>query len=264
MEDNTKARISVVINTYNAEEHLTSTLDSVSDFDEVVVCDMESTDNTVSIAKQMGCKVVTFPKGDISICELARNFAIRSASNEWVLVLDADEIVANELKQYLYRRVSDGSCPEGLYIPRRNMFLGEVIHSSDDYQLRMVKRDNVDWPPIIHRPPKINGRIEYIPRKNRNACLYHLDDSRLESRINKMNTYTNYEVDKRSGKRYGVAAFFFRPLWFFLRCMFVQGAIRDGLRGVIRSYMASIYQIVLLSKIKERQWINELSRNNDE
>ena len=79
MKTNPRERISVVINTYNAEEHLSSALDSVRDFDEIVVCDMESTDCTVAIAKSMGCRVVVYPKGNISICEPARNFAIRSA-----------------------------------------------------------------------------------------------------------------------------------------------------------------------------------------
>ena len=54
--------ISVVINTYNAEEHLAECLEAVKDFDEIVVCDMESTDHTVEIAKRYGCKVVSFPK----------------------------------------------------------------------------------------------------------------------------------------------------------------------------------------------------------
>ena len=97
--------ISVVINTYNAEEHLAECLEAVKDFDEIVVCDMESTDHTVEIAKRYGCKVVTFPKGNIRICEPARQFAIGSASHPWVLVVDADEIITPELRQYLYERV---------------------------------------------------------------------------------------------------------------------------------------------------------------
>ena len=56
-----KDRISVVINTYNAEKFLAQVLESVKDFDEVVVCDMESTDRTLEIARQYGCKIVTFP-----------------------------------------------------------------------------------------------------------------------------------------------------------------------------------------------------------
>ena len=55
-------KISVVINTYNAEEKLTQVLDTVKDFDEIVICDMESTDSTLDIARKYNCKIVTFPK----------------------------------------------------------------------------------------------------------------------------------------------------------------------------------------------------------
>ena len=71
-------KISVVINTYNAEKYLQQVLDSVKDFDEVVVCDMESTDDTVAIAREYGCKVLTFPKANHKSAEPARTFAIQS------------------------------------------------------------------------------------------------------------------------------------------------------------------------------------------
>lgn len=89
----TNNSISVVINTYNAERDLREVLESVKEFDEIVICDMESTDNTLDIAKEYGCKVVTFPKENHRIVEPARNFAIQSASSKWVLVVDADEII---------------------------------------------------------------------------------------------------------------------------------------------------------------------------
>jgi glycosyltransferase involved in cell wall biosynthesis len=94
--------ISVVVNTYNAEQHLKKVLESVKDFDEIVICDMESTYHTLDIAKEYGCKIVCFPKQNYTIVEPARNFAIQQASHEWVLVVDADEIVPSTLKQYLY------------------------------------------------------------------------------------------------------------------------------------------------------------------
>ena len=95
-------KISVVINTYNASKLLAQTLESVKDFDEILVCDMESTDNTLDIAREYGCKIVTFPKKDYTIVEPARDFAIHAASNPWVLVVDADEKVTSELREYLY------------------------------------------------------------------------------------------------------------------------------------------------------------------
>ena len=91
--------ISVVINTYNAEEHLEKVVKAVQDFDEVLVCDMESTDHTVEIARRMGCRVVTFPKAHHTIVEPARNFAIQSATSPWVLVVDADGIYTHLQQQ---------------------------------------------------------------------------------------------------------------------------------------------------------------------
>ena len=85
--------ISVVINTYNASCHLQQVLDTVKGFDEVVVCDMESTDDTLDIAKRNGCKIVVFPRGNYQICEPARQTAIDAASCKWVFLVDADELV---------------------------------------------------------------------------------------------------------------------------------------------------------------------------
>ena len=52
-------KISVIINTYNASKHLKQVLEAVKGFDEIVICDMESTDNTIEIAKTFNCKIVT-------------------------------------------------------------------------------------------------------------------------------------------------------------------------------------------------------------
>ena len=93
--------ITVVINTYNAARHLATVLEAVKGFDEVLVCDMESTDNTFEIAKSYGCRVVIFPKGAHRIVEPARQFAIDQARCPWVLVVDADEIVPAALRNYL-------------------------------------------------------------------------------------------------------------------------------------------------------------------
>ena len=73
--------ISAVINTRNAEEHLDRVLESLKDFDEIVVCDMESTDSTVEIARRHGARVITFPKGNHTCAEPARNTAIQAASS---------------------------------------------------------------------------------------------------------------------------------------------------------------------------------------
>ncbi len=246
-------KISAVINTYNAERYLPQVLDALKDFDEIVVCDMESTDNTLSISQSYGCHIVTFPKGNISICEPARNFAIQAATHEWVLVVDADEVVTPQLRDYLYEYISRSDAADALRLPRRNMFLGRYIHSSPDYQTRFFRKNKVDWPPIIHCRPIVDGITEDVPASDTALWLLHLDDAPLSDRYAKLNTYSNNEVPKRLTKNYGVASLLFRPLWFFIRCYFIQGGWRDGRRGILRALSSSVYQIMLLSKLMEHK-----------
>ena len=253
------SKISVVINTYNAEEHLQKVLDAVKDFDEVVVCDMESGDNTVKIAEKNGCKVVTFPKANHKSAEPARTFAIQSATSEWVLVVDADEIVTPELREYLYKRIAEPDCPQGLYIPRINLFMQHEQHSSyPDYQLRFFVREGTEWPPYVHTFPTVKGRTEYIPRRRRELAFRHLADDTIASLMAKTNSYTDNEVYKRGERRedtkahnYGVWALFYRPFWRAFRNYFLKGGWRDGKRGVIRAGMDAVYQFVLVAKAIE-------------
>ena len=264
------SKISVVINTYNAEEHLQEVLDAVKDFDEVVVCDMESGDNTVKIAEKNGCKVVTFPKANHKSAEPARTFAIQSATSEWVLVVDADEIVTPELREYLYKRIGEPDCPQGLYIPRINLFMQREQHSSyPDYQLRFFVREGTEWPPYVHTFPTVKGRTEYIPRRRRELAFRHLADDTIASLMAKTNSYTDNEVYKRGERReergenererredtkahnYGVWALFYRPFWRAFRNYFLKGGWRDGKRGVIRAGMDAVYQFVLVAKAIE-------------
>ncbi len=67
--------------TYNASQHLAEVLETVKDFDEVVICDMESTDNTLDIARKYGCKIVIFKRGNYQICDnrARQNTAIDAA-----------------------------------------------------------------------------------------------------------------------------------------------------------------------------------------
>lgn len=252
-------KISAVINTYNASEHLRKVLESLKGFDEVVVCDMESTDNTREIAEEFGCKVVIFPKGEHKICEPARDFAIHSATNDWVLVVDADELVPEGLRNYLYNKINSGF--EGaLAVPRRNRLIGAPIHGTPDYQLRFFRHSKATWPPVIHARPQTDKPVENVPANKEEYYLVHLDDASVSSIIDKKNRYSDYEVPKRKDRHFGVGSFLFRPIWFFLRSYIFGGGFKDGRRGVINSYMGMIYQIMLMSKVTEGQMRSQESK----
>ena len=247
-------KISVVINTYNAEKHLQRVIDAVRTFDEVLICDMESTDSTLDIARMNGCKIVTFPKGEHKSAEPARTFAIQSASCPWVLVVDADEIITAELHDALYKHIQKEGCAEGLYIPRINKFMGKPLKCAyPDYQLRFFIKEGTEWPPYVHTFPKVNGRLEYLPKSNKKIAMLHLADDNIRTILEKDNRYSDNDVDKKAGKNYGAGALLYRPFWRFFKCYVLEAGWKDGVRGLIYAGLKGFYQFTLVSKILERK-----------
>lgn len=246
--------ISVVINTYNAEKHLSRVLEAVKDFDEILLCDMESTDATLPIAESFGFRIVTFPRGNNNIVEPARQFAIDHAAGEWVLVIDADEVVTPALHDYLYRLVSRPDCPDGLYLPRKNYFMGRFMHCHyPDYILRFFRKEKTMWPSIIHAQPHIDGRVEHIPQNRIDLALEHLANDTVSERITKTNVYTDNELQKKAHKHYPTLAFIYRPLHRFLKAYLLKGGFRDGVPGFIKACLEGYYQFVMLAKMWEKR-----------
>ena len=121
-------KISVVVNTFNSERFLDRCLSSVDGFDEIVLCDMHSADSTISIAERHGCRIVYHER--TGFVEPARNYAISQAANEWVLVLDSDEVIPAALKDYLYRfaETAEARGYAALKMARKNYFMGRFMH----------------------------------------------------------------------------------------------------------------------------------------
>lgn len=246
-------KISVVINTYNAEQHLRSVLESVKDFDEILICDMESTDSTLQIASEYGCRVVTFPREKANIVEPAREFAIHEAKYPWVLVVDADEIVTEELKKYLYELTQRGdAAPAGLLIPRKNYFMGRFMRCHyPDYILRFFQRDKTHWPAVIHCRPEVNGCVESIPAYRKELAFEHLANDSVGAIVRKTDQYTDNEVPRKKHKNYGIMDYLWRPWFRFFKTYILKGGWRDGRPGFIKACLEAQYQLVILAKLDE-------------
>lgn len=251
---NQQRQIAVVINTYNAERHLKRVLESVKGFDEILVCDMESTDNTLSIARQYGCRIVTFPKDKHTIVEPAREFAIHQAQCEWVLVVDADELVTPQLKDFLYQEIAKTDCPDGIAIPRKNYFMGQFLHSAyPDYVLRFFRRDKTHWPPVIHCSPVVEGTVERIPKSRKELALTHLANDTVSDILRKSDTYSNYEMARRRHKDYGLGALFARPTFRFFKSYCLKRGFLDGKAGLIHALLDATYQFAIVAKLIEEK-----------
>lgn len=243
-------KISVVINTYNAEEFLERVLHSVKDFDEIVICDMYSTDKTLEIVSKYNCKLISHER--TGIVEPARAFAISQAENDWVLVVDADELVTEDLREYLYEIVQTKTDITALRIPRKNYLMGRFMHSAyPDHILRFFKKENVSWPTTIHAHPIIDGRIETIPAQRKDLAFIHLANEPIKVTIQKMNTYTEFELKRRKDRNYGYLSLIFEPFLRFLRFYIFKGGFRDGMPGLIWASMYAYYKFITIAKVIE-------------
>ncbi|WP_320052095.1 glycosyltransferase family 2 protein [uncultured Acetobacteroides sp.] len=254
------SRISVVINTFNAASILEQCIKSVLNFDEIVICDMYSDDNTLEIAQRYGCKIVMHER--TGYVEPARNFAIAAASNPWVLVLDADELVTDNLRNYLYNIITKKDCPTGLLVSRANFFMGKFMRASyPDYQLRFFEKSKADWPSHIHSRPKIDGQVSQIPSKRKDLSLIHLQDSSITSILEKTNIYSDKEIQKsiEKGKNYSILSCLFHCFHRFFKVYFIKGGFLDGRAGFVNAALIAHYKFASISKI----WEYKMQGQND-
>ena len=145
-----KLPLSVAVITKNEERDLPDCLKSVAFADDIVVVDSGSTDRTVGIAEDFGCKVfVEDWKGDGP----QKNSTIDKCGHEWVLILDADERVPGETERAIVAILSGAANADAYSFPRRNFFHGRWIKHCGwwpDRVIRLVKKSRGRFQAITH------------------------------------------------------------------------------------------------------------------
>ncbi len=172
--------ISAVIITQNSARRLAYALESLKGFDEVLVVDMDSTDSTLDIARQYGARIAGFPAKGEDYNYAVRNFAIRAAHYEWVLMVRPDEVIPPRLRQHLYRFINTPphaghNRPDGLRIPRKNHIFHKFNSGTyPDYQLRFFRKEVAHWHPGKGIQPQVEGEIDFIPANRSELAIIHL------------------------------------------------------------------------------------------
>ncbi len=224
-----KTSLSVAIITKNEEEKLPDCLRSVSFADDIVVVDSGSTDKTVEIAQQFGCTVYI---EDWKGYGPQKNSALEKCSNDWVLLLDADERVPAESADLIMEVVKAPSA-DAYTFKRKNYLHGRWLRHSGywpDRQIRLVNRRMGCFQAAIHERWTTEGRIEDL-----NAHIDHYAFSGYYDMLNTLNEYSTVIARElyRSGKRANVLSPVFHGTGMFIKIYFVEMGFLDGIDGFV-------------------------------
>jgi (heptosyl)LPS beta-1,4-glucosyltransferase len=256
--DGVKAkRISVVINTLNEERRLPYALRSVREWvDEIVVVDMLSDDKTVEIAKAFGARV--FAHERLGYADPARAFALARATGDWILILDADELVPPRLARRL-RDVATTDEADVVDIPRLNYLLGEPLAwtgwgPSQDRHQRFFRSGWVEATKDIHAYLHMREGARVLRLASDDGlALVHFNYTDVAHFIEKLNRYTTIEAVGRAGSRRQVrqARAITATLREFKDRFLRYKGYRDGWRGFYLAGLMAFYRFAVYAKEQE-------------
>ncbi len=246
-----KLPLSVAIITYNEEDIIGRTLESVKDIaSEIIVVDSHSTDRTRDIAKSYGAKVyVEDWKGYAE----QKNSALKKCTQEWILFLDADEIVSEELKNSIKKELKNPKA-DGYLINRRTYYMGKLLKYTwqPEWRLRLVKKEaNPKWKGEIHEVLEIESpKISKLK-----GDIYHYSYKDLPDHVIKAMEFSKKVAFQKKTKKVNFLYIFFRPLWAFLKTYIFKKGFMDGYPGLIASMMTMFYTFLkyaFLYELKEK------------
>lgn len=251
--------ISVVVNTFNEAENIERLLKSVEWADEIMICDMNSTDETVNIAKRYKAKVFSHKKEDF--VELARNFAISKASGEWIFILDPDEEVQPSLQNRLIQITEKMDQIDYVRIPRKNVIFGKWMQASmwwPDYNIRFFRKGKVKWGDKIHQQPQTSGAGLDLEAEERWAIIHHHYQT-ITQFLERMIRYTKIQADElqKEGYKFNWTDLVKKPLGEFLSRFFANKGYQDGIHGLSLSLLQAFSHLVLYLRLWERGGFKE-------
>lgn len=224
--------LSVIVITKNEAHNLPRCLESVPFADEIVVVDAHSTDGTRDVARRYTEKVFDLPWQGFGG---AKQAALDRATCEWVLSVDADEVLDRPLARAVENVVRGGDAGvHGYRVNRLANFCGAWIRHSGlypDYVLRLGRRSRIRFSPdTVHEHAEITGRVRKL-----DGHLLHYTAPELRSYLAKQQHYADLSARAlyARGRRPRLVDVSLRPMYQLLRSYFWQRGFLDGVPGLL-------------------------------
>ncbi len=244
-----KIPVSVVVLTKNEEARIATCLSSVTWADEIIVVDDESSDATREIAKRFTDRILVRA---MEVEGTHRNWAYAQARNEWVLSLDADEVVTPELARAIAALMRTVPKEHGFIIPIRNHIGSTWVRHSGwypSYKLRFFRKEQFRYEDAaVHPRAFMEG-----PSGKLTGDILHYSYRDIEGFLAKMNRDTTREAQKwlKQGRPMRLGHFIWRTGDRFLRSYIAKKGYKDGLYGFVVAFIGGLYQFVSYLKYRE-------------
>lgn len=227
-------KLSVIIITKNEAQRITDCLQSVKWADEIIVLDSGSSDNTIALCQQFTDKIyeVDWPGYGIQ-----KNRALEKAQYDWVLSIDADEILSQELQKEIQLLLQSSLSHSAYSIPRLSKYCHKYLYYGDwknDQCIRLFKRTRATFKNVpVHEELMVDGSVG-----NLKSCLLHNSFQNLEQVLHKVNEYSSLgaKLHFETQKSASLSKAILHGLWTFFRSYVLKLGFLDGREGFIMAF----------------------------
>lgn len=251
-------KISAVIITYNEIGYVERCIDSVSFADEIIVVDSYSSDGTYEyLSAHPSVKVLQHPFQDFT---KQKTFAMKQASNDWVLFLDADEVVSNPLRREIVETITGPSQHVAYWFYRKFMFKNAQLRFSGwqtDKNYRLFRKSKVKFcqDRRVHECLEVEGTSGILKHR-----LVHYSYKKYENYKGKMLHYGRLKARQchENGKKVNLLKLMVAPIWKFLYNYTIRLGMLDGRKGITVCYLNA------LSDLERYREYRQLNRKSNE
>ncbi|MGO4920688.1 glycosyltransferase family 2 protein [Maribacter spongiicola] len=254
-----KEQLTALVITYNEIGYIEKCIDSVSFADEIVVVDSFSTDGTFEYLKDHPkVKVIQNPFENFTA---QKSFALKQATNDWVLFLDADEIVSNALQNEILETVSSDTDIAAFWFYRQFMFKNEKLNFSGwqtDKNYRLFRKSKAVFSDckIVHETLDVDGTSGILNEKLTHYCYKNYED--YKGKMLKYGQLKAVESFYRE-KKFTYVMMVLKTSWKFFNHYILRLGILDGKKGFTICYLNSLGVLERYKELKKLEQKNELA-----
>jgi len=253
------SKISAVVIARNSEDLILDCLNSLSFCDEIIVVDAGSKDKTIELAEKKGAKVLHFEPNDYAG---SRNMGLKSANCDWILYVDTDERVSDELKSNIKNQISKTDNEYGVFkLKRKNFYFGNHEWPYIEKLERLFKKNSLKgWYGKIHESPSFEGKVKTL-----DGYLLHYTHRNLSSMVDKTLEWSKIEAELHFKSGHPPMTWWRFPrvmITAFLDSYIRQKGFKAGAVGLLESMYQSFSIFVTYARLWELQ--NKQSLRSDD